>query len=99
MAAIVAIAVSRILLASSELGAVVVGGVVAVIILGIGVFAAMGPKVSKNVLTGLAGITMLAILVGGVWGAVQGTRVIEEHHEDEAGLEEGSEEVVKEDAS
>ncbi len=99
VAAIVAIAVSRILLASSELGAVVVGGVVAVIILGIGVFAALGPKVSKNVITGLVSITMLAILVGGVWGAVQGTRVIEEHHEDEAGLEEGSEEVVEEDAS
>lgn len=107
LAAVVAIAVSRIFLAVSALGAVIVGGVVAVIILGVGVFAAMGPKVSKNLLTGLASLVMLGILVGGVWGAVQGTRVIEEHHGEEEGHSEeedhseegGSEAVVEEDES
>ena len=92
-AGVVVIAVSRILLATSELGAVVVGGVVSVIILGIGIFAAQGPNISKNVITGLSGLVLAGILVGGVWGAVSGTRVIEEHFEEgEAG------EVVGEEA-
>ncbi len=89
-AGVVVIAVSRILLASSELGAVVVGGVVSVIILGVGIFAAQGPTVSKNVITGVAGVVLAGILIGGVWGAVSGTRVIEEHFEEgESGEVEG----------
>ena len=97
-AGIVVIAVSRILLASSELGAVVIGGVVSVIILAVGIFAAQGPRLSKNALTGLAGVVLAGILLGGVWGAVSGTRVIEEHHEEgESGEEVGEE--VQEDAS
>ncbi len=96
-AGVVVIAVSRILLATSELGAVVVGGVVSVIILGIGIFAAQGPTVSKNVLTSVAGVVLAGILIGGVWGAVSGTRVIEEHRgEEEAHEEEASgEEAVE----
>ncbi len=97
---IVVIAVSRILLASSELGAVVIAGVVAVIVFAIGIFAAQGPAISRNVLTGIAGVVMAGILVGGVWGAVSGTRVIEEHHEEEGeeagGEESHSEEGVEE---
>lgn len=94
-AGVVVIAVSRILLAVSKTGATVVGGVVAVIILGVGILAAQKPNISKNAVTGLAGLVLAGILVGGVWGAVQGTRVVEVHEEGEAG-ESHSEEVEAE---
>ena len=98
MAGVVVIAVSRILLAVSELGAVVVAGVVALIVMGIGILAAQGRNVSRNLLTGLAGVVMLGVLAGGVWGATEGTRVIEEHHEEEGveGEESHSEDEAEE---
>lgn len=79
---IVVLAMSRIMLATSATGAVVVGGVVAVLILGLGVLAAQKPDMSKNVVTGLVGVVFVAILAGGVWGAIEGTREIEEHHDE-----------------
>lgn len=91
-AAVFAIAVSRIFLAVSKVGAVFVGGIVAVVILAVGVFAALGPKVSKNVMTAIAGLVLFGILSGGVWGAVQGTRVIEHHYDDDHSGEEHDEE-------
>ena len=78
------LSVSRILLASSEVGAVIVGAVVALLILGLGVLLAQAPKMSKNVLTALVGVVVVAVLAGGVWGAIEGTREIEEHHEEDS---------------
>lgn len=99
-AGVFAIAVSRVLLAVSKEGAVVVGGIVAMLIFAVGIFAAVGPKVSKNLMTALAGLVVGGVLIGGVWGAVQGTRVIEEFHGEE-GVEESHEEgadVVEEES-
>jgi hypothetical protein len=81
-AGVVVLAMSRIFLAVSEVGAVVFGAVVASIILGVGVLVATQPKLSKNVMTGIVGIIAVGILAGGVWGAIEGTREIEEHHEE-----------------
>lgn len=80
-AGVTVLAISRIFLATSKIGAVVVGSVVSIVILAVGVFLALQPKLSKNALTGLVGIVAVGILAGGVWGAVEGTREIEHHEE------------------
>jgi len=90
-AGVVVLSVSRILLATSEVGAVVFGAVVAVLFLGIGVLLTQAPKMSKNLITALVGVVAVAVLAGGVWGAIEGTREIEEHHEEDSGDEEHSE--------
>ncbi len=90
-AGVIVIAMSRIMLATSKWGAVGVGGVAAVIILAVGVLAAQRPNLSKNAITGMVGIVAAGILLGGVWGAVSGTREIEEHHGEEHADEEHSE--------
>jgi hypothetical protein len=82
------LAVSRILLATSEIGAVVIGGIVAVIILGTAILITQRPKLSKNLMTGLVGLIAIGVLAGGIWGAVAGTREIEHHDEDHS--EEGA---------
>ncbi len=79
---VVVMAISRIFLATTKTGATVVGAVVAIVILSVGVVLAQQPKLSKNLVTGLVGIVAVAILAGGVWGAIEGTREIEEHEEE-----------------
>lgn len=93
-AGVIVLSVSRIFLASSEIGAVVVGAVVAVLILGIGVLVTQAPNMSKNLMTSLVGLLAVAVLAGGIWGAVAGTREIEHHEEetDEATHDESSDE-------
>lgn len=81
---VVVLAISRILLATTATGAVVVGAVVSILILGVGVLAAQKPDMSKNVVTGLVGLVVVAVLAGGVWGAIEGTREIEEHHDEDS---------------
>ncbi len=76
------LAMSRIMLATSEIGAVVIGGIVAVLILGAAVLLTQRPKLSKNLVTGVVGIIAIGVLAGGVWGAIEGTREVE-HHGDE----------------
>jgi hypothetical protein len=85
------LAVSRIFLNTSKLGAVVVAGVVAVLILGLGVLAASGRSLNRNIITGLALVTGVAVLGGGVWAAVDGEREFEHHGvEGESHDEEGA---------
>ncbi len=79
---IIVLSISRIFLATTAVGAVVIGGVVAVLILATGVLAATKPDMSKNVVTGLLGVVVIAVLAGGVWGAIEGTREIDEHHDE-----------------
>jgi len=77
--ALAVLAVSRILLNTTKLGAVVFAAVISVIFLGLGVLAASGRKLNRNVITGLALVVGVAILGGGVWAAVDGEREFEEH--------------------
>jgi len=77
--AVVVLAMSRILLAVSKNGAVAVAGIAAVLILGIAVLYAAKPKISKNLIAGLALAVGVAILAGGVVAAVVGERSFHEH--------------------
>ncbi len=79
MVALVVLAMSRILLASSKNGAVVVAGVAAVLILGIAVLYATRPQLGRNVVAGLALALGVAILAGGIVAAAIGERSFEEH--------------------
>lgn len=78
--AAVVVAVSRILLAVSEAGAVVVGVVVAVFIFGGAVLMAKG-KLPRQITTAIIAVGALGILVGGVVGAIAGERDF--HHGEE----------------
>ncbi|MFT5201855.1 MAG: hypothetical protein ACI9C1_001233 [Candidatus Aldehydirespiratoraceae bacterium] len=84
------LAISRIMLNVSKLGAVVVAGVVAVIIVGIAIIAANESiKLGKNVVAGLSVVVAVAVLGGGVWAAVDGEREFHEHEETEGDDEAG----------
>ena len=88
---VLVLAVSRILLASGQVGAVVVGSVAAIIILGSGVLFAQKPDLSKNVVTALVGAVVVAVLAGGVWGAIVGPAEHGEEHGEDHSDEEDSE--------
>ncbi len=82
-AAIVAVGVlatSRILLATSKLGSVVVAGVVSVIILGLAILFVSKPRVNKNILSATVLVVAVAVLLGGVVATVTGERDFK-HHE------------------
>jgi len=76
--AVFVMAVSRIFIATAGTGAVLVGTVVSIAILVLGVIFARTPNLSKNVMTGLAGVLLLAVLGGGIWGLTQSGH----HHDD-----------------
>jgi len=82
-AAVVAVgvlAVSRILLNVSKLGAVTVAGVVAVVILGIGVLAATGSlKFNRHIVSALGVLVAVAVLGGGVFAVIDGEREFHPH--------------------
>ncbi|GJM36752.1 MAG: hypothetical protein DHS20C19_01190 [Acidimicrobiales bacterium] len=90
--AVVVLAASRILLNASKNGAVVVAGVLAVVILGIGFLAASDKKINRNLVAGLSVVLGVAILGGGVWATVDGEREFHEHepHGEEDHADDGS---------
>jgi hypothetical protein len=77
-------AVSRLLLTSSELGAVAVAAVFGTLVLAIGATIATRPKISANVIAGLLVACGIVVVAVGVGSAARGERVIE-HHQDEPG--------------
>lgn len=82
MVALGVLATSRILLATSKLGSVVVAGIVSVLIVGIAVLFASRPRINKNVLAGSVLVLAVAVLAGGIVATVAGERDFV-HHEDE----------------
>ena len=74
MVALGVLATSRILLAMSKDGSVVVAGVVSVLILGIAVLFVSKRRINKNILAGLVLATAVAVLAGGVVATVTGER-------------------------
>ena len=89
---VVVLAVSRLLLTSSSLGAVAVACVVGLIILAIGTFLAVRPSLSPNVVAGLLAAVALGVVVAGVASAARGERFIEPHEQETTeGGEEGGE--------
>lgn len=81
-------AFSRLLLTSSELGAVAVAVVLGVLILGTGALIATRPTISPNVVAGVLTVLALGVVTVGVVGAARGERFIE-RHTDEHGEDEG----------
>ena len=84
--AVLVLGVSRVLLAVSETGATVVAAVVAVLVFG-GAVAVAKLNASRSVISGVVAIGALAVLAGGIVGAVAGEREIghgpdAETHED-----------------
>ena len=71
---VLVLAMSRIFLATvpflDHLGQVVAGTVISLAILGLGVFFALKPNLSKGAMNTLIGLLVVAILAGGVWGLV-----------------------------
>jgi hypothetical protein len=73
------IAISRVLLTASEVGAVGVACAVGLVVLGVGVLLAMRPNMSSNVVAGVLTTLGIAVVVIGVASAARGERFIEEH--------------------
>ncbi len=76
------VAFSRLLLTSSEMGAVAVATVLGVLVLGTGALIAAKPKVSPNVVAGVLTVLALGIVTVGVVSAARGERFIERHAEE-----------------
>lgn len=72
---------SRILLTSSEFGAVAVATVLGIGILAIGAAIASRPRISSNVVAGVLALCAVAVVAAGVASAARGERVIEHHEE------------------
>nr|MDP9019859.1 hypothetical protein [Actinomycetota bacterium] len=81
---LVVLAFSRVLLALPKAGSTVVAIVVAGLILGVAVLLASRPRLSSSVLTGVVVAGAIALVAGGIVGAVAGEREIEEHGAEEA---------------
>jgi hypothetical protein len=78
------IAISRVLLTSSQMGAVAVAVVAGVVILGVGALLATRPTLSPNLVAGLLTVLALGVVVAGVASAARGERFIEPHEEHHA---------------
>jgi hypothetical protein len=78
---VVAVSISRILLASTKNGAVAVAGVVAIVFLMGGIIAAIRPRSSRAQFWTVAVVGLLAVAGLGVAGIVRGETEIEHHEE------------------
>ena len=77
--AVVAIGLSRVLLAVSKTGSVIVFGVAALLFFGVATLLALRPKSGRSVATVLVVIGAIAVIAAGIAGAVAGEREIEHH--------------------
>jgi hypothetical protein len=81
---VVLVAFSRVLLALPKDGSVVAAIAVASTILLVAILVATRPRISSTVLTVVLVLGAVALLGGGIVGAVAGERDVEEHHTEEA---------------
>ncbi len=91
------VAISRVLLTSSAMGAVWVAVALGVVILALGALIATRPTLSPNVVAGLLTLAAVGVVVAGVASAARGERFIEHHGEEH--VEEESEEHGEEGGS
>lgn len=85
--AVVAIGLSRVLLAVSKTNSVIVFGLVASVFFIVATVLALRPDSARSVTSVLVIIGALAVIIAGVIGAVSGEREIEEHHSEEHSVE------------
>ena len=81
--AVLALSISRILLAVSVAGSVIVASLLAIVIFGGATFLAIGPEVNRKMINGVLAFGLVGIVSAGIVSAVIGEREIEEHHEEE----------------
>jgi hypothetical protein len=86
--AVVAIGLSRVLLAVSKTNSVLVFGLVATLVFVVAAVLALRPDSARSVTTGLVIVGAIAIVIAGVLGAVSGEREIEKHHSEEHSVDE-----------
>jgi plastocyanin len=79
----VVVALSRVLLALPKSGSTVIAIVIATAVLAVAFVITSRPKLSSSLLTGVAVVGAVALLGGGVVGAVAGERDFEHHGEEE----------------
>ena len=82
------IAFSRVLLTSSEHGAVWVAIAIAIVVLGTGILIATRPNISSSTIVGILTVLGLVVVVVGVASAARGEREIEEHPGQKAAAQE-----------
>jgi hypothetical protein len=80
------LAFSRLLLTSSELGAVIVAVCLGVAILALGTLLATRPRLSPNVVAAVLTVAALGVVTLGVIGAARGERTIEPEKQEDTGL-------------
>ncbi len=80
--AVLALSMSRVLLAVSVAGSVIVASVVSVIIFGTATFMAIGPELNRKIVNSLLAFGLIAVVGAGIVSAVIGERDIEPHHEE-----------------
>jgi plastocyanin len=85
--AVIAIAISRILLAVSKDGSIVIAGVAALVILLACAVIAYRPRITPGAMVGLIAMAALFTGAAGVVGAAAGEREFHPHHEEEHALE------------
>jgi len=85
---ILAIAVSRMLLAVSHANAVIVAGVISLIIFAIALVFANSPRMGKAAVGGILGIAMVGIIAAGVVSAATGEYYDEDYYNEHHGEEE-----------
>lgn len=78
--ALVAVAISRVLLAVPQSAAVYIIIVLAAVIFGVANLLASRPELKGRVLGAVVFVSILVIIAAGIAGGVAGTRDIEEHH-------------------
>lgn len=78
-------AISRVLLTSSEVGAVGVATALGIAILAIGALIATKPRLSPNVIAGVLALCAVGVVAAGVASGARGERVIEHHQEEPGG--------------
>jgi hypothetical protein len=83
------VALSRLFLTTSELGAVGVATAFGCVILAIGAVIAAKPTLSPNVIAGVLAVCAVGVVVAGVASAARGERVIEHHETEHEGEEDG----------
>jgi hypothetical protein len=85
--AVVAIGLSRVLLAVSKTNSVLVFGVVAAFFFIVATVLALRPDSARSVTSALVIVGAIAVIIAGVFGAVSGERNFEEHHSEEHTVE------------
>jgi hypothetical protein len=73
---------SRVFLTVTEIGAVAVAAVAAVLVLGFGALVATRPRLSSGLVVTIVAVAALGVVSAGVVSAARGEREFEEHHDD-----------------